>query len=173
MVGGQHFDHSGVGAGTAAEFIHPVDPAVGPLQGGVGPLGFGPFPLAQGHVADKGSHLPGDLATGLAQQEAVGGEGAQLGMGGHPADVTVVAHQPVGAEVFPDLRHGQLVGGIAQGVAHSQTQQTAPVCRFQIVHRMSSLEKLRFDAEFTSNNVGADIIRPVKIGMILTIQIRN
>ena len=139
----QSFHHPGVGAVAAAQLRDPEDPAVVPGGLVVATLADGPFLLAQACVHHIGGHFSVDLAPGQTQQQTVAGEGGQLGMGGNfrIAIDQIVAQQSVGTVVLPDLRPGFGVDGVAHGIAHRQTQQTAPVCAPFYDHTDASLSK--------------------------------
>ena len=95
----------------------------------VTPLADGPFLLGKARIHHQGRHFSVDLSPGQTQEQTVAGEGRQLGMGGNfgIAVDQIIAQQAVGAVVFPDLGPGFGVYGVAHGIAHRKTQQTAPV----------------------------------------------
>ena len=100
--------------------------------------------LIAGDVFDKRRHFSQHLPPGQTEQKTVAGKGRQLGVGGHICIAVhqIIAQQPVGAVVFPDLLPAAIVHSILHGIAHGQPQQTAPVCGSVQSHCAASFLKI-------------------------------
>ena len=140
LLPAQGIQHPGVHAVPLAELPLAQQPAVGFLRPSPGTLGGSPFPGGKLDILDEGGHFPQHLPPGQTQQQTVAGEGRQLGIRGN-LRVTVhqvIAHEPVGAIVFLDLRPVAAVHSIAHGIPHGHTQQTAPIRSTLCSHMVSS-----------------------------------
>ena len=140
----QGIQHPGIHAVPAAHFRHLEQPAEGGAGAAPGLLGRGPLPGRQAHIAEQRQHFAGHLSPGQAQEQAIAGEGRQLGVGGHVCIAVdqVVAQKAVGAVALLNFLPGAAVDGIAHGISHRQSQQHPAKLSFLIRHARAPFQKL-------------------------------